>query len=71
VDRSLLDRVLCPACGAGEWTLTTLETETIPYAAGPREEVREGALACVCGAEYPIRRFVLSFAGRFPPDLQQ
>jgi 2-polyprenyl-3-methyl-5-hydroxy-6-metoxy-1,4-benzoquinol methylase/uncharacterized protein YbaR (Trm112 family) len=71
VDRSLLDRVLCPACGAGEWTLTAHETETIPYAAGPREEVREGALACVCGAEYPIRRFVLSFAGRFPPDLQQ
>jgi len=62
---------LCPACGAGDWTLSATERETIPYTDGPREEVREGAITCACGQEYPIRRGVLSFAGRFPPDLQR
>lgn len=71
MDRQLLERVLCPVCKQGAWTLDVRESRTVAYAAGPREEVYDGDVTCACGRQYPIREFVLSFAGCFPADLQR
>ncbi|MDQ2809608.1 MAG: methyltransferase domain-containing protein [Chloroflexota bacterium] len=67
--RSLLDIVRCPTCSSGDWTLDAQETVTLAYADGPRDEVRTGLVRCVCGKQYPIQAYVLSFAGLFGPEL--
>ncbi|MEO8288056.1 MAG: methyltransferase domain-containing protein [Chloroflexota bacterium] len=69
MDRKLLDYILCPVCGEGNWMLHAAQYETVPYHDGAREEVRVGELACGCGRRYPIEEFVLSFAELFSPDL--
>ncbi len=59
----------CPACGGGDWTLDAQDTVTLAYAGGPRAEVRTGTVGCSCGRQYPVQDYVLSFAGRFGPEL--
>ena len=71
MNRELLERVCCPACGQGAWTLAVEAAETIAYGDGPREEIRTGTATCACGQAYPIADYVLSFAALFPPDLQR
>lgn len=71
MQKDLLDKVLCPACGSGDWRLDATTVETLDYEGGAREEVRTGTLTCSCGNVYPIEEFVLSFAQLFPPDLQR
>jgi 2-polyprenyl-3-methyl-5-hydroxy-6-metoxy-1,4-benzoquinol methylase/uncharacterized protein YbaR (Trm112 family) len=68
LNKDLLDRLLCPACG-GQLELGSAAWETIEYESGPSEEVRSGSVGCACGREYPVEDFVLSFASLFPPEL--
>jgi ubiquinone/menaquinone biosynthesis C-methylase UbiE/uncharacterized protein YbaR (Trm112 family) len=68
LNKDLLDRLLCPACG-GRLELSKAESETLEYGDGPREEVRTGSVGCACGREYPIEEFVLSLAALFQPEL--
>jgi 2-polyprenyl-3-methyl-5-hydroxy-6-metoxy-1,4-benzoquinol methylase/uncharacterized protein YbaR (Trm112 family) len=71
VNRTLLESILCPICGRGEWTLYANEEVMVNYETGPREEVCMGEIVCPGGHHYPIRDFVLSFESLFPPDLKQ
>lgn len=68
MDRLLLDKILCPACG-GTLHLADAAIATVEYAEGAREEVESGAAVCACGRTYPVEDFVLSFASLYPPDL--
>jgi 2-polyprenyl-3-methyl-5-hydroxy-6-metoxy-1,4-benzoquinol methylase len=70
LDETLLDVLLCPACGGG-LSLKDPIWETLIYNDGERNEVRSGAAACACGSEYPIEEFVLSLASLYPPELEK
>ena len=71
MERSLLERVRCPACGTRRWQLRPDEVATVNYALGSVEEVVSGEVACACGQVYPVRDQILSFARVFPEELQR
>jgi ubiquinone/menaquinone biosynthesis C-methylase UbiE/uncharacterized protein YbaR (Trm112 family) len=70
MDRRLLYLILCPVCST-PLELSEATCATIEYAAGSREEVQSGTVACSQGHAYPISDFVLSFESLYPPDLQR
>lgn len=70
MDRHLLEKVVCPVCGA-KLRLERACFSKVAYTGGALEEVESGEAWCSCGRCYPIEDFVLSFAQLFSPVLQQ
>ncbi|HET9495030.1 MAG TPA: class I SAM-dependent methyltransferase [Chloroflexia bacterium] len=71
MERSLLERVRCPACGTRRWRIDRPETANVRYASGPVEEIARADVACDCGRVYPVRDYVLSLAQVFREELQR
>ena len=69
-----LAKLCCPTrlCRPGPLLLEAQTVETLAYATGPAEEVREGTVRCpACERSYPIQDYVLSFEQLFPDVLRE
>src|SRR5438874_907889 len=70
LEQTLLDKLLCPQCASGDWTLDATEIDSLHYADRSRDEVKSGGIVCRNGHSYPISDYVLSLESCFPHELK-